>query len=339
MSSKNRDDFPKPTIEHLAKRAGQCCSNPFCRKTTSGPNSSPEKASIIGVAAHITAAAKRGKRYDPGLSKESRSSINNGIWLCENCAKLIDTDEIKYSKETLLKWKAEHDNYIREQMAGNPEEVLDFNNLISNPRLLKSAFSMEKPNNQFLVSISTSHDNLPIYSHMSTSSCDAVSISFQITNRSPVLVEYLKVHAWVLYGTASRAPEFRDTSPWTPQDLEHLPKELDIFKQSLYFNRYSLSLSPHDQFYLMPSQYPYYLPGFEINWMRFIGMLPIPWEIEIPQFKPITGVLLLWVSERGILSSETVSLNTDWNKIAKREASIRRKHKAGKSEMRFSGLL
>src|SRR5262245_35412963 len=92
-----RDDFPKPTIEVLAKRVGQRCSNPSCGKPTSGPHTESAKAVIIGVAAHITAASVAGPRYDPSLSQEQRRSIENGIWLCQSCAKLVDSDEPRYA--------------------------------------------------------------------------------------------------------------------------------------------------------------------------------------------------------------------------------------------------
>ncbi|MBU5676819.1 hypothetical protein KQI88_10350 [Alkaliphilus sp. MSJ-5] len=44
----------------MAKRVAYICSNPGCGKLTSGPHSDSSKASIIGVAAHITAASKGG---------------------------------------------------------------------------------------------------------------------------------------------------------------------------------------------------------------------------------------------------------------------------------------
>jgi hypothetical protein len=59
-----------------------------------------------GVAAHIRAAAKGGPRYDPSMSPEQRKSIANGIWLCESCAKLIDTDTGRYSVDVLERWKS-----------------------------------------------------------------------------------------------------------------------------------------------------------------------------------------------------------------------------------------
>ena len=39
------------------------------------------------------------------LSPEQRSSVDNGIWLCQTCSRLIDRDTVKYTKELLLNWK------------------------------------------------------------------------------------------------------------------------------------------------------------------------------------------------------------------------------------------
>jgi hypothetical protein len=57
------------------------------------------------VAAHITAASPGGPRYDPSLTPEERKSAGNGIWLCQACAKMVDNDEIRYTKPLLIQWK------------------------------------------------------------------------------------------------------------------------------------------------------------------------------------------------------------------------------------------
>jgi hypothetical protein len=65
----------------------------------------------VGVAAHISAAAVGGPRYNGALTPAERASIKNGIWLCQTCAKIIDADELRYPEPTLLGWKraAEHE--------------------------------------------------------------------------------------------------------------------------------------------------------------------------------------------------------------------------------------
>jgi hypothetical protein len=100
-----RDDFTVATKQTLAKRVGMRCSNPGCPKPTSGPQMDPNKSINVGFAAHITAAAEGGCRYDPSLTTEQRQDIKNGIWLCGTCPKLIDSDEARYTVEVLRKWK------------------------------------------------------------------------------------------------------------------------------------------------------------------------------------------------------------------------------------------
>ena len=100
-----RDDFKIEVKETIARRVGMRCSNPNCRQPTSGPQQDPAKSVNVGVAAHITAASKGGARYDSLLSKEDRRSIENAIWLCQICAKLVDNDPLNYTRDLLLEWK------------------------------------------------------------------------------------------------------------------------------------------------------------------------------------------------------------------------------------------
>lgn len=100
-----RDEFPAPVRTVLANRAGGVCSNPACGCSTIGPHTDPEKALSIGVAAHMAAASPGGPRFDPSMSSDERSGIENGIWLCQSCAKLIDSDTQRFPLETLRRWK------------------------------------------------------------------------------------------------------------------------------------------------------------------------------------------------------------------------------------------
>ncbi|SFC70659.1 hypothetical protein SAMN05216344_1332 [Polaromonas sp. OV174] len=115
-----RDDFSRTTKDALAKRVGLRCSNPSCKASTSGPHSEASKSINLGVAAHITAAAPGGPRYDPNSTSEERASIDNEIWLSQNCAKLIDTDPAAYSSATLSRWKAAAEDEAMRAM-GSPQ--------------------------------------------------------------------------------------------------------------------------------------------------------------------------------------------------------------------------
>lgn len=100
-----RVEFFEVVKRTLAQRVNNRCSNPTCGAPTSGPQVDPQKSLNVGVAAHVTAASPGGPRYNPGLTEEQRGSANNGIWLCQTCAKLIDNDEIRFSEELICHWK------------------------------------------------------------------------------------------------------------------------------------------------------------------------------------------------------------------------------------------
>lgn len=117
-----RDDFSEKVKKILQERVANRCSNPSCQCLTSGPNFDEEKATRIGVAAHITAAASNGPRYDPALSTQQRKSIFNGIWLCQNCAKLIDSDEKSYSVTLIKNWKKTTESKIKLELEGVVKE-------------------------------------------------------------------------------------------------------------------------------------------------------------------------------------------------------------------------
>ncbi len=114
-----RDDFDEKIKDILARRVGFRCSNPKCRKLTSGPQINPAKSINIGVASHIAAASKGGKRYDINQTSEQRKSIDNGIWLCQSCSKLIDSDEIRYQVELLKQWKLEAEALALREIEGD----------------------------------------------------------------------------------------------------------------------------------------------------------------------------------------------------------------------------
>lgn len=123
---RRRDDFPSPIKDELAKRAGHRCSNPACHKQTSGPAAAPVGSVSLGVASHIVAASPRGPRADPTLTPDERRSLENGIWLCQNCAKLIDSDTDGHSVDNLRRWKAEAEEFARRQLlASGPLQPSD----------------------------------------------------------------------------------------------------------------------------------------------------------------------------------------------------------------------
>lgn len=100
-----RDEFTAAIKRRLAQRAGYLCSHLKCRRPTIGPAISGDGTISLGEAAHITAAAQGGPRYDRSLSSEERRSQANGIWMCALHAKEVDSDEKEFTVEKLREWK------------------------------------------------------------------------------------------------------------------------------------------------------------------------------------------------------------------------------------------
>jgi hypothetical protein len=124
-----RDDFSVPVKALLARRVAYKCSFSGCSAYTIGPAEAPDQAVSIGEAAHITAAAPGGPRYDPNLTADERSSYSNGIWMCKNHARLIDVDE-SFAADTLRTWKLGAETRARERLllpgvGGKPALNLD----------------------------------------------------------------------------------------------------------------------------------------------------------------------------------------------------------------------
>lgn len=95
-------------------RAALICSNPDCRRQTVAPSGSDDETfTYLGKAAHISAAAAGGPRYDSEMSPQERSSISNAIFLCSSCADLIDRNEGKDFPVTVLRqWKVDHEQWV-----------------------------------------------------------------------------------------------------------------------------------------------------------------------------------------------------------------------------------
>ncbi len=125
LAMKMRDEFNRNIKETLSKRVGLYCSNPQCRILTIGPNSMDDKTTSIGVAAHITAASLGGPRYDDSLTAIQRAAIANAIWLCQSCAKLIDSDTNKYPRTLLEMWKTEAENEAEKRLSQKILPVVD----------------------------------------------------------------------------------------------------------------------------------------------------------------------------------------------------------------------
>lgn len=130
MGRDKENNFTEKTKKLLQHNVGSICSNPECQTLTTGPNCNENKYTNHGVAAHITAAADGGPRYDETMTSEQRSHYDNGIWLCTHCSFTIDKDEQRFSTAFLMQWKKNAENFAR--------DVLDRKKKYIPPQLLKN---------------------------------------------------------------------------------------------------------------------------------------------------------------------------------------------------------
>lgn len=122
-----RDEFKNSIVLALARRASYICSNPECHALTIGPSAAdPEKIVFLGKAAHITAAAPGGARYDPSLTSDDRRLIENGIFLCPACAEKIDKNRgIDFPIDQLKKWKRDHEKWVGKNLNKSNHTLVD----------------------------------------------------------------------------------------------------------------------------------------------------------------------------------------------------------------------
>ncbi len=100
-------NFSQAVKSQIALRVNYICSNPSCRKSTAQPKRNSTGSLKLADAAHITAASPGGPRYDSSISEAARSSEGNGIWLCTDCARMVDLDPDSFKVSQLLEWKQE----------------------------------------------------------------------------------------------------------------------------------------------------------------------------------------------------------------------------------------
>lgn len=127
---KNRDNFSEKVKNQIAKRAGWLCSFPSCRAHTVGATEDGQGEINIGIAAHICAAASGGPRYEENMMPEDRASADNGIWLCQSHAKIIDSDVKQFTTPLLREWKKQASTdsmrrVIRNEAVSAPTVITD----------------------------------------------------------------------------------------------------------------------------------------------------------------------------------------------------------------------
>lgn len=180
----------------------------------------------IGEAAHICAASPGGKRYDNSMSPEQRSSYENGIWLCRNCAAMIDRDEDYYTVDMLHMWKqlAELEASKNIMGRGSCEEQIALSN---NDRCVIDNIIqvVEMGNTSYMLKDFDYHNDFqrdllsPLFSLMEYLQQPSTKIcNFQLREKVQELVEIIDEFRWIIalkggpakYGNGSYIIDFKE---------------------------------------------------------------------------------------------------------------------------------
>jgi len=111
-SARSKTNFTDTVIRNLRERVAFMCSNPLCRRLTVKRAASGEGAVRQGKASHILPASPGGPRAEIGQTAENTKSFENGIWLCDICAREVDDNRTDYPAHRLRHWKAEAETYV-----------------------------------------------------------------------------------------------------------------------------------------------------------------------------------------------------------------------------------
>jgi hypothetical protein len=176
-----RAEFSQAVKRTLAQRVGLLCSNPSCMADTTGPQSDPSNILNVGVAAHITAAARGGPRFDSQMSDSIRASASNGIWLCQTCAKLIDSDLVAYRPDLLKEWKAKAEQGARARL-GKTNSRIGLNR--HSVAALKRDLKMRDDLHRDLLKSSSERMNLPRVTSRASKFAHSEVIVHRIDDRS-----------------------------------------------------------------------------------------------------------------------------------------------------------
>lgn len=100
--------------KNLALRNGNACAYPGCGDLLTYDAAHPDDESkVVGKVAHIAAASPGGPRYDPAMTDDERSSIDNLMFLCGPHHDAIDTQLNLHTTPYLQLAKRTHETLVR----------------------------------------------------------------------------------------------------------------------------------------------------------------------------------------------------------------------------------
>ena len=116
-------DFTSETKQILRDGVGGHCS--ICDVATTAASVHSKGSTVkIGDAAHISDARPPGKRFESTLTDSQRADPENGIWLCVNCHRQIDSDSGRnFTIPDLKRLKLDAEARARERLGKSPNRT------------------------------------------------------------------------------------------------------------------------------------------------------------------------------------------------------------------------
>ncbi|MEG4453099.1 HNH endonuclease [Microcoleus sp. N9_A3] len=120
-----KHDFSDDVIHKIGQAAMFFCQNAACNRLT-GYSTSDGKCRRIAEAAHVLPSGTAGPRAQtiPSFPHLELSGVENGIWLCRICHKMIDDDPAAYPATLLFEWKEKHGQLMRRIVGKDIEAAL-----------------------------------------------------------------------------------------------------------------------------------------------------------------------------------------------------------------------
>lgn len=115
--------YPNKDLKLLWGLSAARCAFPGCRRELVIRATPTDPAGTVGVIAHIYAHSSEGPRANPGLTPEQRDCYDNWILLCGYHHDMVDVQPNTYRATDLTRWKAEHEQWVRDRLAEELPEV------------------------------------------------------------------------------------------------------------------------------------------------------------------------------------------------------------------------
>lgn len=127
MTKSNRDNFSEKVRLQLRDRVALFCFKPDCRVLTVGASEEAGKVARIGIAAHITAAAPGGLRYDENLTPQQPQNVSFKNGLAVSYSKLGETyTSLGYLDKALVFYQQYEQ--LRQQLHNQQPQNVTFKN-------------------------------------------------------------------------------------------------------------------------------------------------------------------------------------------------------------------